>query len=46
MPWHKTSDDSIEDHTGKVLFFSKDRFVADIQAAFTKGIALHCAGLL
>jgi hypothetical protein len=30
MPWHKTPDGSIEDHTGKVLFFSKDRFVADI----------------
>lgn len=30
MPWHKTSDGSIEDHTGKVLFFSKDRFVTDI----------------
>ena len=30
MPWHKTADGSIEDHTGKVLFFSKDRFVNDI----------------
>jgi hypothetical protein len=30
MAWHKTADGSIEDHTGKVLFFSKDRFVKDI----------------
>ena len=30
MAWHKTLDGSIEDHTGKVIFFSTDRFVNDI----------------
>lgn len=30
MAWHKTSDGSFLDHSGKVLFFSKDRFVNDI----------------
>jgi hypothetical protein len=30
MAWRKTADGSFEDHTGKVLFFSKDRFVNDI----------------
>jgi hypothetical protein len=30
MSWHRTIDGSIEDHTGKILFFSKDRFVAEI----------------
>src|SRR5258708_3051363 len=30
MAWHKTTDGSIEDDTGKVLFFSTERFVKDI----------------
>lgn len=30
MAWHKTKDGSIVDHTGKVIFFSKERFVTDI----------------
>jgi hypothetical protein len=30
MAWRKTADGSIEDDAGKVLFFSKDRFVNDI----------------
>ena len=30
MTWRKTIDGSFIDQTGKVLFFSKDRFVADI----------------
>jgi hypothetical protein len=27
MAWHRTSDGSFLDHSGKVLFFSKDRFL-------------------
>ena len=30
MTWRKTPDGSFLDHTGNVLFFSKDRFVNDI----------------
>jgi len=30
MVWHRTKDGSIEDHAGKVLFFTKERFVTDI----------------
>jgi hypothetical protein len=30
MVWRKTLDGSIEDDTGRVIFFSKDRFVNDI----------------
>jgi hypothetical protein len=30
MAWQKTSDGSFLDQTGKVLFFSRDRFVTDI----------------
>ena len=30
MGWHKTSDGSIEDDSGRVLFFSKERFVTNI----------------
>jgi hypothetical protein len=30
MVWHRTKDGSIEDHAGKVLFFSKERFVTEI----------------
>jgi hypothetical protein len=30
MAWRKTLDGSFEDHTGRVLFFSKERFVMDI----------------
>jgi hypothetical protein len=30
MAWHKTADGSFVDQAGKVLFFSKDRFVTDI----------------
>jgi hypothetical protein len=30
MAWQKTEDGSIVDNAGKVIFFSKDRFVADI----------------
>jgi len=30
MTWRETADGSIEDETGKVLLFSKDRFVRDI----------------
>lgn len=30
MVWNRTKDGSVEDHTGKVLLFSKERFVDDI----------------
>jgi hypothetical protein len=30
MAWHRTKDDSVKDDSGKILFFSKERFVNDI----------------